>query len=692
MSLNRGHILQYFNRARSKLPLDQLTGSLDTKSSEVKYSLEEKAIHGSVLALMRLVGETYWNQIISKAANISDVYSRHSYLNDGLYNSVKNVIQVIDFYISAAPFYIAAFKNSKIGHDFLHDFHHSLANIYFDFEKYKNKFDSPYSKIRIPEVIYKFGQLSECLSEFAEVGLLMQGYGDHMIRHKDVALTSYTAAAKDNYLKAQFKLYLINERELTQSKRLIQFKDIKALADAGDSEAQYHVSLMFEEGFPVKQDLKLAQAFFEKSFVQGNPKAITKMQSDKEIQKNHAHFLQAVKDDPKMLSSYSDNFSKAETDNEIYKNNYTSLFVGHLKLASREGNGEASFYLGKLIDSDRYPHKAIIYFVRATKQGFEKAKEALYELALRKFTYEFTLDWLDHIDCLTFKYGWLDKYKIEKLNDIQYEKDCLRVAADLGLASARTLLGKIYLTDGIFKEALPDGKKNKALMYHAALPLFKKAAEEGDLEADIHLGLIYLNGISGEPGLESKPNHKLAATHFIKAFENTKNLESKEAVAIRNFAVKSLSNICQGHDIEACYVSAIALMDSQFKPDVEIYFKKLLINSPAQVANLASYPIGNPVWNKMIAPLLNDLDPKTRSVLMEERKRTMTMFQKIIEDTRIDEKSNHQNITHDVATTIVSYFEGEEKPLELFGLFSGKAGVKSKLNEEAVSGLRMCVS
>jgi len=164
------------------------------------------------------------------------------------------------------------------------------------------------------------------------------------------------------------------------------------------------------------------------------------------------------------------------------------------------------------------------------KKGLHYYKEKNYQKALPLFEEAGKHNYAPAEEKLGYMYlkGWGVPQDTDKA------EDWFKKAAKQGNAEAEVTLGRIYLTTAVFNTVAsnmfsnPYGKSIATKDYPKALYWFKKAAKQGNAEAENYLGVIYSNGL-GVPRDYSKAKYwlkKSAKQGYAKGEANLKRLES----------------------------------------------------------------------------------------------------------------------------------------------------------------------
>ncbi|MBQ8516936.1 MAG: SEL1-like repeat protein [Akkermansia sp.] len=237
------------------------------------------------------------------------------------------------------------------------------------------------------------------------------------------------------------------------------FALILPFAEAGNAQAQYNVGIFYLKGMAMPQDTEKASEWFQKSAAQGYKDA---EQVLKRLQETPADIL--------LLQSM-----------ENFNNGNKAAAIDKLRQAAEMGNINAICSLAKCYHAGEGVEKNLEEAFRL----FSKAAEAGESEAIR---------------CMALCY-----YNGEGVEQNRQEAEkWMKKAAELGNREAINLLSRVEQDkqEQLLQEKLMQAAEymdNK--QYEKGIALFSELAEQGNTEAQYHLGYAYCRGI----GVEKNP-------------------------------------------------------------------------------------------------------------------------------------------------------------------------------------------
>lgn len=259
----------------------------------------------------------------------------------------------------------------------------------------------------------------------------------------------------DEYQRQMIQLQeYMNEQEYEKALALIL-----PSAEAGNAHAQYNVGIFYLRGFGIPQDTEKANEWFRKSAAQGYKDA---EQMLKQLREKPAKVL---------LIQGIENFNKGDT----------AAGIDKLRQAADMGDIEAICILAKCYHSG---------------EGVEKN----FEEAFRLFSKAAEAGEPEAIRCMALCY-----YNGEGVEQNRQEAEkWMKKAAELGNRKAINLLSSVEQDK---QEQLQQEKLMQAAeymdnrQYEKGVAIFSELAEQGNTEAQYHLGYAYCFGI----GVEKNP-------------------------------------------------------------------------------------------------------------------------------------------------------------------------------------------
>jgi uncharacterized protein len=297
---------------------------------------------------------------------------------------------------------------------------------------------------------------------------LMYGNGRGIPQDYKQAFFWFKKVAEQGYASAQFNLGIMYSKGqgVSQDYKQAVYWYTKA-AEQGDDFAQYHLGLLYAEGKGVEKDLKEAVSWYTKAAEQGNSYAWFQLgliyKDENFVLQDYGQaikfFTKAIESGDSSLSSLSiRNLNSMQINNQGKTHDFL-IAVELITQIAQQGNPDAQFFLGEVYRDYGVPigdiFKSFEWIFKAAEQGHELA---IFEL---KSPIPLYGNILKDGDNLAEYY----KKTIEGLPQYLYQIGSIVLAAE---------------------------KTDSAIKY------ITQAAEQGNVDAQYKLGLIFYQGVGVE--------------------------------------------------------------------------------------------------------------------------------------------------------------------------------------------------
>ena len=293
-------------------------------------------------------------------------------------------------------------------------------------------------------------------------------------------------------------------RKAVESRHLEALKNLQEMAEQGNSEAQFNLGSIYENGIGAPQDTGEAVKWYRKAVESRHTDALRNL--NRMAQQGHGDAQLTL------VNMYENGIG--------VKKNYAEMIRWYRKLAE-QGHADAQYKLGEVYEHGRGVQKdyteAINWYKKASKHGHAQAKASLTDLELLKAASEGDADAQYELGKMYLKSK--DRYDNDKALDY-YKKAAEQGHVD-ALKAFVKLIGNDYFFDtdeevGLYQKAIKNGNADAfnhlvelakrsiyvvyiiGMMYeegqgvsqsdHKAVEWYEKAADRGYADAQYKLG------------------------------------------------------------------------------------------------------------------------------------------------------------------------------------------------------------